>query len=163
MSMEANTLLSAQSVPLSTGRQPSVPNFKRDPRKNQKKKSNKKWVLVGSLRVPATNICLGSLLFLINKDFLKLNMALRAEFWNVNLGPPVSAKQPINVQSWDILVLLNQLNNDAFIGCSEISISAKYWALSGLFVCLRGLSFSVPRGTGKLLGCGFLGGISNCF
>ena len=49
-----------------------------------------------------------------------------------------------------------------FVGCSEININVilNMLELSGLFVWLEGLSFSVHVGQKKILGCGLLGGIS---
>ena len=49
-----------------------------------------------------------------------------------------------------------------FVGCSEININVILimLELSGLFVWLEGLSFSVHVGQKKILGCGLLGGIS---
>ena len=68
----------------------------------------KKWVPVGGIKIPATDICLEQLtMFPVKKDFIKWNMVFRAKFSKVNLGLFLEKEKFF----YEFLVLLNHLNN----------------------------------------------------
>ena len=105
----------------------------------------------------------GGLMYFLSKKACKIKCGFEDSVANVDLSS--AANQPI-------LVLLNHSNNitrnkDVFVDCSEISINVivKHGQHVGIIcVCsppgMGLLRFSVPGGTEKLLGCGFLGGIN---
>ena len=145
---------STTSAPLLSagGRQLPVSNFK--------KGDQKKYKCQGGLKSSSRRYLPGGgLLCSLLKNAFQIKYGFEDSISNVDLG--LFAKQPTNLQFYEILVLLNHSNN---LGCSEISIVLllniyNILELSRLSVCLGDfLSFSVPGRQKKIAGCALLMG-----